>query len=195
MTAWAALGAKLQAGETILITGVTGAAGSAAADIARQKGAKVLGAIRQPIDQMQSRTSPSITSSAWQMGLSTNWWRRRRRATGLTSCSMSSGGLFEPCLKSLAHRGRQVAIASTGDPKVSFVLVDFYHREGRLFGVDTLKLGFAESASVLRGLLKGIESGDFTPELETVTLDRRGARRTRPSTRARPERSRSLSSN
>ncbi len=50
--------------------------------------------------------------------------------------------------------------------------MDFYHREGRLFGVDTLKLGFAESASVLRGLLKGIESGEFKPpELETVTLD------------------------
>ncbi len=63
-------------------------------------------------------------------------------------------------------------MASTGDLKVSFDLVDFYHREGRLFGVDTLKLGFAESASVLRGLLKGIESGEFKPpELETVTLD------------------------
>jgi NADPH:quinone reductase len=71
--------------------------------------------------------------------------------------------LFEPCLKSLAHRGRQVAIASAGDMKVSFDLVDFYHREGRLFGVDTLKLGFAECASVLRRLLKGIESGEFKP--------------------------------
>jgi hypothetical protein len=30
-----------------------------------------------------------------------------------------------------------VAIASTGDMKVSFDLVDFYHREGRLFWVDT----------------------------------------------------------
>jgi NADPH:quinone reductase len=47
------------------------------------------------------------------------------------------GPLFEPCLKCLAHRGRQVAIASTGDMKVSFDLVDFYYREGRLFGVDT----------------------------------------------------------
>jgi len=45
-------------------------------------------------------------------------------------------------------------------------------REARLFGVDTLKLRFVESASVLRGLLKGIESGDFKPpELEAVTLD------------------------
>ena len=86
--------------------------------------------------------------------------------------SMGLAYMFEPCLKCLAHRRRQVAIASTGDIKVSFDLVDFYHREGRLFGVDTLKLGFAECASVLRGLLKGIESGEFKPpELETVTLD------------------------
>jgi NADPH:quinone reductase len=85
---------------------------------------------------------------------------------------------------------RQVAIASTGDLKVSFDLVDFYHREGRLFGVDTLKLGFAESASVLRGLFNGKESGDFKPpELATVTLDE-AVSAPRPSTLALPEKSR-----
>jgi len=56
---------------------------------------------------------------------------------------------------------------------VSFDLAGFYRREGRLFWVDTLKLRFAESASVLRGLLKGIESGEFKPpELESVPLDK-----------------------
>ena len=28
------------------------------------------------------------------------------------------GPLFEPCLESLAHKGRQVAIACVGDPRV-----------------------------------------------------------------------------
>jgi len=53
VTAWTALvdTAQLQTGETILITGVTGAVGSAAARIARQKGAKVLGTIRQRTEQ------------------------------------------------------------------------------------------------------------------------------------------------
>jgi hypothetical protein len=39
-------------------------------------------------------------------------------------------------------------------------------------GRDFAGLGFVECANVLRGLLHGIESGEFKPpELETVTLD------------------------
>ncbi len=82
------------------------------------------------------------------------------------------GPIFEACLQSLAQRGRQVAIASTGNPRVSFNLTDFYHREGRLLGVDTLHLAFADIASILRGLLPGIEQGVFLPpEVETVPLE------------------------
>jgi NADPH:quinone reductase-like Zn-dependent oxidoreductase len=71
--------------------------------------------------------------------------------------------MFEPCLRSLALRGRHIAIASNPDPRVSFNLVDFYHRESRLFGVDSVKLSFQESAEILRGLTPGIEDGDFPP--------------------------------
>lgn len=82
------------------------------------------------------------------------------------------GSLFEPCLRCLTHRGRHVAVASTGDGRVGFDLVDFYRREGRIYGVDTLKLGFAESAAVLRGLMPGIEQGSFPPpDFEVVTLE------------------------
>ena len=82
------------------------------------------------------------------------------------------GPLFQPCLESLAHRGRQIAIASVGDPQVTFNLVDFYHKEGRLIGVDTLKLSFSESAEILKALLPGFEAGIFSlPSVETVSLD------------------------
>jgi NADPH2:quinone reductase len=51
-------------------------------------------------------------------------------------------------------------------------LTDFYHREGRIYGVDTLKLDFAASAAVLRGMMPGVEQGLFKPtDFETVTLD------------------------
>jgi NADPH:quinone reductase-like Zn-dependent oxidoreductase len=63
------------------------------------------------------------------------------------------------------------ASASTAEGRVGFDLVDFYHREARIFGVDTLKLGFAESAAVLRGLMPGIERRTFSPpHFEAVTL-------------------------
>jgi NADPH2:quinone reductase len=73
------------------------------------------------------------------------------------------GAMFEPCLKSLALRGRHIAIASNPDPRVSFNLVDFYHRESRLIGVDSVKLTFEEAAEILRGLTPGIEDGTFPP--------------------------------
>ena len=176
MTAWAALvdAAHLEAGENILITGAAGAVGSAAARIAHQKGAKVLGTIRQRTEQRAITDLPVDHFVNMADGPLHELVATATAGHGAdVVLDVVGGPLFEPCLKSLAHRGRQVVIASTGDIKVSFDLVDFYRQEGRLFGVDTLKLGFAESANVLRGLLKGIESGEFKPpELEMVTLDR-----------------------
>ena len=157
--------AKLQRGETILITGVTGAVGGAAARIARWRGARVIGTIRKageqaaipdlPVDQdINLGDGPlpeSVMSATAGQGVQVVF-------------DVVGGPLFEPCLRCLAHRGRHVAIASTGDGRVGFNLVDFYHREGRIYGVDTLKLDFAASAAVLRGMMPGVEqAGDVGP--------------------------------
>ena len=82
------------------------------------------------------------------------------------------GPLFEACLESLSQRGRQIAIASTGDPHVTFNLVNFYHKEASLSGVDTLKLSPGEAAEILQALLPGFTEGIFAlPLVETVSLD------------------------
>jgi NADPH:quinone reductase len=57
--------------------------------------------------------------------------------------------MFRSALTCLALRGRLVEIAATGQREVSFDLVDFYHNESRLFGVDTLKRDLAASAQIL----------------------------------------------
>jgi hypothetical protein len=59
------------------------------------------------------------------------------------------GPRFEPALRSLAHRGRQVEITSAIDRRFSFDLLDFYHNESRLLGVDTRKRDATASAAVL----------------------------------------------
>ena len=73
------------------------------------------------------------------------------------------GAMFEQCLAALAWRARQVAISSSPEARVSFNLVNFYHNESRLLGVDSLKLSFEETAEILRQLTPGIESGTFPP--------------------------------
>jgi NADPH:quinone reductase-like Zn-dependent oxidoreductase len=82
------------------------------------------------------------------------------------------GVTFEKCLAALSWRGRKVAISSSPDPRVSFNLVDFYHNESRLLGVDSLKLSFEETAEILRRLTPGFEAGTFLPPpVETVRLE------------------------
>jgi NADPH:quinone reductase-like Zn-dependent oxidoreductase len=174
MTAWAALvrTAQLKAGETVLITGTTGAVGSAAARIARRLGARVLGTVRKKSDIPGADLQPA---EAWLDLETTDLAKGVREATAGRGADVVfdvvGGPMFEKCLGALAWRGRQVAIASNHEPRVSFNLIDFYHNESRLFGVDSLKFGFAEAAEILRELTPGFESGDFPPpDIQTFPL-------------------------
>jgi NADPH:quinone reductase len=73
------------------------------------------------------------------------------------------GPMFEPALQSLGHRGRLLEISSAGDRRVSFDLIDFYHNESRLFGVDTRARDAIASAVLLEALVPFFEQGAFQP--------------------------------
>jgi NADPH2:quinone reductase len=175
ITAWAALvnAAQIQAGETALILGTTGAVGSAATRIARKLGARVIGTARKVADIPPASALPVddwIDLEAVDLATGV---RRLTNGRGADIVfDVVGGALFEQCLSALAWRGRQVAISSSPEPRVSFNLVDFYHNESRLLGVDSLKLSFEETAEILRQLTPGIESGTFPPPaVETFRLD------------------------
>jgi len=77
--------------------------------------------------------------------------------------------MFEPALKALGHRGRQVEIASVGDRRVSFDLVDFYHNESQLFGADTRQRDATASAALLDALTSFFDQGTFqAPMIDRV---------------------------
>jgi NADPH:quinone reductase len=71
--------------------------------------------------------------------------------------------MFEPALRSLRFGGRQVAIASTRDPRVSFNLIDFYHNFSRLLGVDSYGLTTRQVAEIADELRPGFETGVLKP--------------------------------
>jgi NADPH:quinone reductase-like Zn-dependent oxidoreductase len=73
------------------------------------------------------------------------------------------GPLFEPCLRTLGQRGRQINITSVGDRRVCFDLLDFYHRSLSLFGVDSRAYDTQACASVLEQLTPGFEQGALKP--------------------------------
>lgn len=175
ITAWAALvnAAHIQPGETVFIIGTTGSVGSAAARIAHSMGVRVIGTVRKGSDIPATKVLPV---AEWISLENTDLVTGVRAATDGRGADVVfdvvGGAMFEKCLGALAWRGRQVAISSSPEPRVSFNLVDFYHNESRLLGIDSLKLSFEETAEILRGLTPGIEAGTFPPPpVETFRLE------------------------
>jgi NADPH2:quinone reductase len=170
LTAWSALvdAAAIQAGETALITGAMGGVGRAAIQIAHWKKARVIGVDRHDgpsdADAFVNLQSKDLLA---EVKASTDG-----RGVDLVLDTVG-GPLFEPSLRSLRSGGRQVAIASVGNGRVEFNLVDFYHKSGRLIGVDTIKLTGAEIAKIMDKLRAGFDDGHLRPSpVETWPLDR-----------------------
>jgi NADPH2:quinone reductase len=161
ITAWASVvnAAQIKAGETILIVGAGGTVGQAATQIANWKKARVIGA------DIKSDPIPGTESV-----VNTKTEDLRERIFELTAgkgvnavFDTVGGSLFEPALRSLGFGGRHVAIASAGNPRVSFNLVDFYHNFSRLLGVDSYGLTLQQVTEITDELRRGFETGALKP--------------------------------
>jgi NADPH:quinone reductase-like Zn-dependent oxidoreductase len=171
ITAWASVvsTAEIQPGETILIVGAAGAVGQAATQIANWKQARVIGA--------DTRSDPIPGAESV---VNTKTEDLRERVMELTSGKGADavfdtvgGALFEPALRSLRRGGRQVAISSAGDPRVSFNLVEFYHNSLRLLGLDSYGLTSHQVAEIEDELRRGFETGALTPPpIEIVPFEK-----------------------
>jgi NADPH2:quinone reductase len=171
ITAWASVvkAAQIQSGETILIIGAAGAVGQAATQIANWKKARVIGA--------DTSSNPLPGTEAV---VNTKSEDLRQRVLELTAGKGADavfdtvgGAMFEPALQSLAFGGRQVVISSSGNPRVSFSLVDFYHNFSRLLGVDSYGLTPQQIGEIANQLQAGFESGALKPEaIEIVSFEK-----------------------
>jgi NADPH:quinone reductase-like Zn-dependent oxidoreductase len=152
---------SVSAGETIFVTGAAGGVGSAAVMIARWKGARVIGAIKDESER----------AMAMRAGVEVIVDTSREEVTDAVLAATDGGGadlvldavggpLFEPALNSLGEKGRMVVITTTpGKQHVSFNLLDFYRKGLRLFGLMTSLLDAEGSAAVLRNLGRGFDEG------------------------------------
>jgi NADPH:quinone reductase-like Zn-dependent oxidoreductase len=151
----------VSAGETILVTGAAGGVGSAAVMIARWKGARVIGAIKDESERARAKRA----------GVEVIVDTSREEVTDAVLAATDGGGanlvldavggpLFEQALNSLGEKGRMVVITTTPDKQnVSFNLLDFYRKGLGLFGLMTSFLDAAGSAAVLRDLGPGFDEG------------------------------------
>jgi NADPH:quinone reductase-like Zn-dependent oxidoreductase len=171
VTAWTALVrvGLVKPGETVLVIGATGSVGRAATQIAQWQGARVIGA---------SRSARNLWGADAIVGAEAERMDEEVRAVtdgrGADLVLDAVGGpLFEAGLRSLRPEGRQIAITSPGERRVSFDLIDFYRNRSRLLGVNTMALGGVETAEILDELRHGFEGGYLTaPEVTPWPLER-----------------------
>jgi len=156
--------AQLASGETLLVIGAGGGVGGAAAQIGKWRGAHVIG-----VDQHQLRSDAPAARAVDDFFVLQgeplgSLVARATDGRGAQVIFDAVGGpMFEPGLKALGHYGRQVEITSVGNRRVSFDLLDFYHNESRLFGVDTRHRDATASAALLEALTPFFDDGLFQP--------------------------------
>ncbi|GAB1823172.1 quinone oxidoreductase family protein [Herbidospora sp. RD11066] len=151
--------ALLEKGETIAIFGVGGGVGSAVAQIARVRGARIIGV---------DRTAPAGDAPVDHfVPLGDDTGAEVRRLTGGAGADVvydAVGGVTTPtALDALAPRGRLIVISAVGTRTVTLDLVDFYHREARMMGSDSRRLDAVRCAEMLSRFTPYLEAGDFRP--------------------------------
>ncbi|HZZ10265.1 MAG TPA: zinc-binding alcohol dehydrogenase family protein [Paraburkholderia sp.] len=165
--------AQLQAGETIAVIGAGGGVGGAVVQIAKARGARVIAVDRHPL----SEDTPAGRLTDHYVPLDENVAQAVKALTGGEGADVvydTVGGVaFEAALGLVKRRGRVLEISATARRRVEFDLIDFYHNETQLLGVDSAKLGVAESAPLMTALVEGFESGKLqAPAIaQTFTLD------------------------
>jgi NADPH:quinone reductase len=166
VTAWCAVAeyARLSQGETIAIIGSTGGVGGAATQIAKSAGARIISISRSlphPASRVAQLADFHFNANDPQLAHKIKSMTHGKGADVVLNAA--GGSMFEAGLGLLAQRGRQVEITSPTERRVCFDLVDFYHNESQLFGVDTLKRDLTSTARILESLKPGFESGAYHP--------------------------------
>jgi NADPH:quinone reductase len=156
--------AKLQPGETLLVTGAQGGVGSAVLQLGQTQKAKLIAVDRKPLDEEKfARLDLLGYVNISEVNL-LDAVEHITKGQGVDVAFDCVGGeLFEPVLSTLRQLGRQVAITSVGTRRVSLDLLDFYHRRLTLLSVDSLAITVTDGASLLASMAPLFEAGSLKP--------------------------------
>lgn len=149
-------------GEHVLIMGVNGKVGQAAAQLATWQGAKVIGVVRkdEPYEGHANAPIEVINSTTTDVA------HRVRELTDGRGAEIVFNTVGDPYFddahRSLAKDGRQILIAAV-HKVVNFNILEFYRGRHTYVGVDTLAFSSIESAGILRSVLPGFTDGLLRP--------------------------------
>ncbi len=144
--------AELQSGETVLVTGASGGVGSAAVQLAKARGARVIVV-----------TSPAKAHSLRELGADVIVDRSDDYVAVLGHASVDvvidlvAGDKFPSLLDLLRPKGRYAVAGAVGGPVVALDVRTLYLKDLRFFGCTVLE------PEVFGNLVKRIEGGDIQP--------------------------------
>jgi NADPH:quinone reductase len=164
VTAWEAMVAVagVSSGETVVIMGATGGTGSAAVQIAKARGARVVGVVRSDDDfPMVRQNGANEVVNARSVNV-IEAVRSITKDRGAEVVFDASGMMFAEAVEVAAMNGRVPVIAATTDGKATFNLRSLYRKVIRVQGIDTLRLDAVACARLLAQMAHNFESELFT---------------------------------
>ncbi len=144
-------------GETVLIMGLNGKVGQAAAQIATWRGARVIGVVRRP-EPYAGHASADITVIDSSAGDVATKVRALTDGKGANIVFNTVGDpYYQDAHKSTAILGRQILISAVDN------IFEFYRGRHTYVGIDTLALTSPQTGDVLRELAPGFAAGALKP--------------------------------
>lgn len=163
VTAWSAMviAAGVSDGDRVLVIGATGGVGSAAVQIAKARGAMVIGAVRSDEDFRPARENGADEVINTGSGNLIDAVRAVTEGGGADVVFDTSGVMFAESIEAAAMEGRISVIVAPVDGKSTFSLRSLYRKELRVRGVDTRRRDVVACAKLLAEMRTGFESGKF----------------------------------
>jgi NADPH:quinone reductase-like Zn-dependent oxidoreductase len=163
VTAWSAMvtASNVSSGETAVIIGAAGGVGSAAVQIAKARGARVIGVVRSEKDVAAVLENGADEVIDSQSEMLSEAIRPLTQDRGANVAFDTSGSMFADAVEAAGMGGRVAVISAPPDGKSTFNLRSVYRKELCVRGFDTRRLDASACAKLLAQMAPGFESGRF----------------------------------
>lgn len=164
VTAWSAMvsAARVGEGDTALIVGAAGGVGSAAVQIARLFGAKVIAAVRGSEQEEQARELGATETIDTRGKNLVDEVRAQTGGRGAGVVFDTTGHLFAESIEAAGQGGRVCVISAPQDSKAEFNLRSLYRKELRVMGTDSRRLDVTACSGLLAQMIPGFEQGKLS---------------------------------